>query len=60
MNKNIDFELANLNNEELLELYKIIEEHRDYLEKSIIVLEEESENKVTEDKEEEDNDESTN
>lgn len=55
MNKNIDLELANLNNEELLELYKMIEEHRDYLEKSIIVLEEESE-----DKEEEDKDESTN
>lgn len=56
MNKKIDLELANLSNDDVLELYKTIEEHRDYLEKSIINIEEEDE---TEEKEEEKKDEST-
>lgn len=38
MNKNLDLELAGLNDEELLELFNKIEEHRAYLEASIIDL----------------------
>jgi len=41
MNKNLDLELAGLNDEELLELFNKIEEHRAYLEASIIDLAEE-------------------
>lgn len=52
MNKKIDLELAGLSNDELLELYNIVEEHRAYLEKSIINIEEETEEKEEEKKNE--------
>lgn len=51
MENKLDMELASLTDEELLELYNMIEEHRTYLDSSIITLEE--------DTEEEEEDEST-
>lgn len=51
MENKLDMELASLTDEELLELYNMIDEHRAYLDSSIITLEE--------DPEEEDEDEST-
>ena len=57
MQKRIDIELAGLPNEELLELYKKIEEHLAYLESNILTVEEESEDEDT--AEEENEDEST-
>lgn len=43
MNKKIDLEMTSLSDEDVLELYKKIEEHRDYLEKNIINIDDEQE-----------------
>lgn len=50
MEKKLDIELAGLTDEELLELFNVVEEHRAYLDSSVLVIEE--------DKEEENEDES--
>ena len=49
MNNKIDLELMKLTDEELLELFAMIENHIKYLDSSIIELEEETESEGSED-----------
>lgn len=42
MENKLDIELASLTDDELLELYNIIEEHREYLDSCILTIEEET------------------
>lgn len=49
MKKILDEELKKLTDDELLELYKIIEEHRTYLDSSILTIEEETTEEEKED-----------